>query len=290
MEPAPRNRHRVMNTIWFDYKQGPLQSRSEEVSDMKAKWISVIAAWVCLTATIPLWAAEGGWTLDGGPVWQKRTGPGASLALGGTTCTGDFCDTTLDVNLFGSFAGTFGFFYRVIPNFVAFAEINTSYINTGMMEMQEDKGFLFQFVVGGEFHLPVTGWLDPYLGFGFGYALLRAKAYNPGQGEEEEEVVSYRGVDLEMKLGVDVFPFSQVPNLSLGVLFRMGFPVWTSACIRGDVTEKYCTDPEVLVNTMPVTGWDYVDQTPFLVFIGLTAKYVFGSAVAPAAAASAKTP
>ena len=259
---------------------------------MIGKWMSTVALVAVVFAAAPGRAAESGWTLTGGRVWERRTGPGASLAIGGTSCTGDFCDQTLDVNLFGSFAGTLGFMYRIIPNVVVFLDLNTSYINTDMADdMQDNKGFLFQAVAGGEFHLPITGWLDAYLGFGVGYALLRAKAhhvYSSASGIGEwDEVLSYRGVDLEMKLGGDVYPFSRLPTLSLGVLFRMGFAIWPTACIDqgGD---KTCTDPESdFYRESPPDGWSQVSETPFLVFIGLTAKYTFGGGSAASAEASA---
>ena len=243
---------------------------------MNRKWMSIVALVALISAAVPAGAAEGGWTLTGGKVWERRTGPGASLAIGGTSCTGDFCDQTLDVNLFGSFAGTFGFMYRIIPNVVVFLDLNTSYINTDMADdMPDNKGFLFQAVAGGEFHLPITGWLDAYLGFGVGYALLRAKAHNTQV--DWDEVLSYRGVDLEMKLGGDVYPFSRLPTLSLGVLFRMGFTIWPKACIEQD-GERTCADPEsdFYSEGNAPAGWYQVYETPFLVFIGLTAKYTFG--------------
>jgi hypothetical protein len=254
---------------------------------MKEKWISIVVLTVCMTAALPSRAEQSmGWSLTGGSVWERRTGPGISLALGGNACTGDFCDSTLDVNFFGSAGGTIGFMYRLIPNLVVFWDFHTSYLNTGMTPdtMKDDNGLLFHTTAGAEFHVPFTDRLEAYLGLGLGYALMRAEAYNKGPAETEAFV--YRGVDIEAKVGVDVYPFSRAPDLSLGVLFRMEFTLWPSACIRGDKTGDYCDDPDEMDDILP--GWEYADDEPFFIFIGLTAKYTFSIASRTDTSASAE--
>ncbi len=253
---------------------------------MKRKWIFVGVIAGLLGATLPVRAEESmGWSLTGGPVWERRVGPGAELAIGGNSCTGDLCDHSLDTNLFGSFGGTFGFIYRLMPNLVVFGDIHTAYLNTDAdwgSNLRDDKGFLFQFIVGAEFHVPITGWLDAYLGLGLGYALLRAKAFNASPNRNWEQVISLRGVDIEMKVGADVYPFSAVPNLSVGVLFRVGFTVWPTVCFQDD-GHRECSSPKDPYNpyASDYDLWDEnvsddVTDTPFPIFIGLGAKYIFG--------------
>ncbi len=247
---------------------------------MNRIWFLIAAAVFLISS--PLAAEQSTkWTLTGGPVWEKRTGPGLTLALGGNTCTDDLCDSDLDVNLFGSFAGTFGFMYRVIPNLVVYGDINTAYINTNAdwaPNLDNDKGFLFQLIVGAEFHVPFTGWLDAYLGLGFGYALLRAKADNTVTNWEQ--AISLRGIDFEMKVGADVYPFSRIPTLALGVLFRMGFATWPTICLWDGDDMRRCGDPDSLQVVGANDQWNAgtaIDETPFLIFIGINMRYTFGS-------------
>jgi hypothetical protein len=270
---------------------------------MQQKWMFIVVIAGFLSASLPLAAEESmGWSLAGGPIWEKRTGPGVSLALGGNSCTGDFCDDMLDTNLFGSFGATFGFQYRLMPNLVVYGDLHTAYLNTkadwsSSSNLRDDKGFLFQAIAGAEFHVPFTGWLDAYVGLGLGYALLRAKAFNGSEDANWEQVVSLRGVDIELKIGVDVYPFSGVPNLALGVLFRWGFAVWPTVCFRDrDGDMKTCSSPKNAYNPNGSSSeiWDpevpaQVADTPFLVFIGLQAKYIFGKK-ADTAKVKAKAP
>jgi opacity protein-like surface antigen len=267
---------------------------------MKQKWIFIVVIAGLIIASLPASAEESmGWSLSGGPVWERRTGPGATLAIGGNSCTGDLCDNSVDTNLFGSFGATFGFQYRLMPNLVVYGDLHTAYLNTDAdwgSNLRDDKGFLFQFIAGAEFHVPFTGWLDAYLGLGLGYALLRAKAFNGSEDANWEQVISLRGVDIEMKIGVDVYPFSAVPNLALGVLFRWGFTIWPTVCFSDD-GNRTCSSPKDSFNPY---GSDYalwdenvsddVSDTPFLVFIGLQAKYIFGKKAEGAAETKTKTP
>ena len=210
-----------------------------------------------------------GWSLDGGAPWKNRIGPGLQLAIGGNTCTDDFCTSTMDVKFFGSFGGTFSFFYRFIPNLVAFADIHTGYVRTNYVGgLDKDRGFLFQFTVGAEFHVPITGWLDAYLGLGIGYALLRFKGETDAWGEQ---VLSYRGVDIELKLGVDVYPISAAPTFAAGLLFRYGFGIWPTACLKYGNESFDCVDPKA----QDPDGLEGVSRDPNLIFFGLAARYGF---------------
>jgi hypothetical protein len=220
-----------------------------------------------------LWASADdgiGWRIDGGEPWQNRVGPGVQLAIGGNTCTDDFCDSTMDVKFFGSFGSTVGFFYRIIPNVVAFGDLHFGYIRTNYDGgLEKDRGFLFQFTLGGEFHAPITGWLDAYLGLGLGYALLRFKGETDAWGEQ---VLSYRGLNIELKIGADVYPLSSLPTFGVGLQFRYGFAAWIRACVKyEDDDEFYCSKPEV----QEAEGMDNIAQDPFLIFFGIAARYGF---------------
>jgi hypothetical protein len=212
-----------------------------------------------------------GWSITGGKAWEDRVGPGVMLALGGNTCTDDYCDDTLDVKLIGSFGSTIGFYYRLIPNLVFFADLHFAYMNTDYTDLlKDDRGFLFQVTGGAEFHAPFTGWFEAYLGAGVGFALLRAKG-NTLSGDFKR-VESLRGVNIEMKIGADVYPFSRVPTLGMGPLFKMGFAIWPTACVEMD-GDRWCDSPDVVSEQDDDMG--DVDETPFIIFIGLSAKYGF---------------
>ncbi len=211
-----------------------------------------------------------GWSLTGGKSWEERVGPGLMLAIGGNDCTGDYCDDQLDTRLLGSFGTTLGGFYRIIPNLVVFFDFHVAYMNTDYSTMlRDDRGFLFQLTGGAEFHAPFTGWFEAYAGLGFGYALLRAKGERLTDGAKRVE--SLRGVNFEFKIGADVYLFSRVPTLGFGPLFRLGFTIWPTACVHED-GQSVCDNPDTLGERDDMA---YVDETPFLVFIGLAARYGF---------------
>jgi len=204
------------------------------------------------------------WELTGGPPWENRVGPGIMLAIGGNDCTDDFCDDVWDTSFFGSIAGTVGFFYRIIPNVVVLVEIHTGYIKTDAGWVDNDKGFLFEVTPAAEFHGPITGWLDTFIGLGVGFAYL---------GFWGEDFVdtnmhhSLRGLNFEVRTGVDVYPFSKVPNLGGGVLFRLGLSYWPKMCVEVRDADE-CDEPDDL-------SVDHNDDLPFLVHLGLTVKYGF---------------
>lgn len=212
--------------------------------------------------------------ITGGPAWQLRTGPGVMLSLGGNTCLREFCDEVWDTGFFGSFGASYGFFYRIIPNAVAFAELHTGYIHTereidpSAEKLKDDGGFLFQLTVGGEFHLPVTGWLDPYAGLGIGFAHLGLSAdYKNQPGDEIRD--SLNGFNFEMRVGVDVYPISSIPTLGIGPQMRMGFVAWPDGGVCSDNgmlgLKDACGDDSELKG----------EERPFLFHLGLAAKYAF---------------
>ncbi len=235
---------------------------------MKNRFITVLFL-ALMTVTLP---AAAQWDITGGEIWAARTGPGVALALGGNTCTDEFCDSILDVKFFPSIAITPEFYYRIIPNVVAFADLHLGYLNTNYNRgegIRDDKGMIFQITVGGEFHAPITGWLEAYLGLGFGYALLRFKGYNTVA--EWDEVISFRGINTELKIGADVYPISAAPTFGVGLLFRMGFTGWPRVCYKQDDDNFECGSPK----EQNIEGFQDLEDTPFLVFLGLLARYGF---------------
>ncbi len=212
--------------------------------------------------------------ITGGPAWQLRTGPGVMLTLGGNTCLREYCDEVWDTGFFGSFGASYGFFYRIIPNAVAFAELHTGYIHTEREidplgnPLRDDGGFLFQLTVGGEFHLPVTGWLDPYAGLGIGFAHLGLDAEYKDQKNDTIKD-SFNGFNFEMRVGVDVYPISSLPTLGVGPQMRLGLVAWPDqgVCSDNDLTglEDQCGNDSAAVGA----------DRPFLFHLGLAAKYGF---------------
>ncbi|MDD5309260.1 MAG: outer membrane beta-barrel protein [Deltaproteobacteria bacterium] len=248
---------------------------------MRARFFPmVVAACVALPITA---AAQStiAWDITGGREWQNRTGPGIMAGIGGNDCTDHYCDDhRWDTSFFGSIGGTLGFFYRIIPNAAVFVDGDLGYMNTSLDNMDDDKGMLFELVAGGEFHVPATGWLDPYMGFGMGFAYLGGWATTKIHGNQYIHSLDYyeslKGFDFEIKIGVDVYPFSSVPNLALGPMFRLGMPLWLDVCI--DIEDGYdeCKSPDDMEDELQayrVGDFDKGDL-PFLVHFGLYMKYI----------------
>ncbi len=191
------------------------------------------------------------------------------LAIGGNDCTDDYCDDFWDTSFFGSIAGTVGFYYRIFPNLVVLAEIHTGYINTDRESMDNDAGFLFEVTPAVEFHGPITGWLEAFVGFGVGFSYLGF--WGDIDGTNVDVHHSLNGLNFEFRTGIDFYPFSKAPTLGGGVLFRLGLPYWAQACVESE-DDKECDDPDDMDD---YPGVDYMDDLPFLVHLGLTVKYGF---------------
>lgn len=253
---------------------------------MKRKFSAVIVV-ITLLVMAAAAQAKGKWELNGGPAWKKRVGPGVALAIGGNDCTGDYCDDVWDTNFGGSFGGTFSFLWRIIPNAVVYADIHTGYINTdidamNLADVDNDRGFLFQAVAGAGFHVPITGWLEAHLGFGIGYAYLGSWGefdLNP-PAQDVDFHVSFRGVDFEFKTGADFYPFSSIPTLGFGLLLRVGFVYWPTACVEtddGNDNNDGCENPMDLQDEAPGSRLANIDDgdLPFIIFFGAQGLYSF---------------
>lgn len=219
---------------------------------------------ICLT--IFQAAPAEAWEFTGGAPWQNRVGPGIMLGMGGNSCTGETCDD-FDIEFGGSFGATVGFFYRVIPNLSLFADVHFGYLNSDIDLLDDDSGFLFQGIAGAELHIPLTDWLDTYLGLGLGYAYLAGN----GESGSADGHLDLKGFDFELRFGTDVYPFSRVPTLGAGLLFRFGMPVWLEACQEIDTPfgdSSRCDDPDEF-------AWFDDDEPPFLVHFGMALKYGF---------------
>lgn len=212
-------------------------------------------------------AGSGGkWTLDGGPAWRDRVGPGLSVALGGAACDDDWCEDRWDSRLAGSLDGTIGFFYRIVPNAVVFFDLGTALLPAASHLFDDDHGFLFRTVAGAEFHVPITGWIEVFAGLGVGFAALRFR------GEIERTDIDVKetllGADIELRTGATVYLFSRAPTLGLGVYYRIGFAVWPTACVDVEDGEDDCDDVDDLID-------DDDDDLPFLHHVGLEMRYGF---------------
>ncbi len=212
--------------------------------------------------------------ITGGPAWRNRVGPGLSFGLGLNGCARDYCDRDLDTG--ASIGATFGFFWRIIPNLVVFGELHTGHIPAdmdryaGIWDVDNDNVFAFQATGGAEFHLPLTGWVAPYAGFGMGFAYLGIWGDFDIDNDEEFHG-SLRGLDFQLRFGADFYPFSRVPSLSLGPVFYFGLPYWVKACWEQEFGDgdRECDDPD----DEPFDLDD--DDTPFIVFIGVGMRYGF---------------
>ena len=230
---------------------------------------------VCLTAILFLLTSVSvseaqrsmGWEITGGSAWEERVGPGLMLAIGGNDCTDDYCDDYHRTNFLGSIAGTVGFFYRIIPNVAVFVDLHTGYVNSHWPDINNDHGFLFQTIGGGEFHVPITGWVDAYVGFGMGFAYLGF--WGEHRRSDADIHRSLKGVDFELRTGSDFYPFSRVPTRGVGPFFRLGMVYWASACLEDDARNyDECDSPDDLGNV-------FDNDLPFLVLFGAAIKYGF---------------
>jgi hypothetical protein len=216
-----------------------------------------------------------GWSLRGGKPWRDRVGPGVSLAIGGNTCTKEYCTEVLDTRLVGSIAATLGLDWRVLPNLAAYFDLHIGYVNTDYnnlgesTEWEDDRGMLLQTTLGAAFHVPFNGWLDAYLGFGMGFAMLKVTAL----ADRIDYAAKLYGINFEFKVGLDFYLFSRVPTLSLGPLFRIGFAAWPKLCIEhAGQAASDCGKPDAQASQW---GRPEYGETPFLIFLGLAARYGF---------------
>jgi hypothetical protein len=209
-------------------------------------------------------AAAGKWSLDGGEPWKQRVGPGLYAGLGGVGCgTDQFCTDhdSWHSHLVGSLDGIVGFQYRIIPNVVVFFDLSTALLPATSDAYDHDRGFLFRTVAGGEFHVPIIGWLEAYAGFGIGFAFLRFRGETEGNNHALVKD-TLLGVDFELRTGATVYLFSKAPGLGFGPYYRAGLVFWPNAChdVEGDET---CDEPH-----------DQEDL-PFLHHVGIELRYVF---------------
>jgi len=236
------------------------------------------AAFVVIVSMLPF--SANAFDITGGAPWQARVGPGLSASVGINGCLRDYCDDAWDTG--ASIGATVGFFYRIIPNLVVFAEIHTGHIPAdfdgnrwgGWADVDNDNGLAFQVTGGAEFHLPLAGWVAPYMGFGMGFAYLGVWGeVDDLPGDQDGDFHgSLRGLDFQLKFGADFYPFSRVPNLSLGPVFNLGLPYWIKGCWKQDFgpdDDEECDD----VDDEPFDIDD--DETPFILYFGVLLRYGF---------------
>lgn len=209
------------------------------------------------------------WSLGGTPAWLDRNGLGAHVALGGYTCGREYCNTTLDIAFFGSFAATFGAYYRLTPNWSFFGDITISHLNTNFRNVNQDagdnRGVAFQMIFGGSFHLPVKGWLDLYASLGIGPILLREKT-------DIDLQHNWGGFDIETALGADIYFWSVgfLKNFSVGPYMKIGFPIWAKVCEVTDVGDN-CGKPSEMEDD---SSYFWTDS-PLTFQMGFEARYDF---------------
>jgi hypothetical protein len=259
----------------------------EEAFDMRT--VPAIAAAALLFIVSPPAAgaeASASFDITGGEAWEDRTGFGMMIGLGGVDCTKDFCDDIWDTKLFGSFAGTLGAFYRLIPNLSVFLDFGVAHMNTDFNEVSEaddGKGLLFHFAGGAAFHAPITGWMDAQLGVGIGFAFMRFRTdiSMAGPADAAEVRSDHRGLNFEIRSAVDIYLFSAAPNFAVGPYFKLGIPYWAKVCYYSEAPDvftagdEFCGKPDEIEKDMPTGRTWHFDETPFLIHLGLAAKYTF---------------
>jgi hypothetical protein len=229
--------------------------------------LSVVQTTMARTRTQIVWGRKGK------ALVSERLGPGIGGVLGINQCTRSYCEERW--HTVPSIAMTGTFTYRFIPNFGMFVDAHIGHLGAQARGLHRDGGVLFGATGGGEFHLPVGKWLDPYAGFGVGYALLGL------YGERDDPVyvgvpdynVRFHGLNLEMRFGVDFYFIKRAPTFSLGPQLRVGLPVWLKTCWQ-DGEAHDCSSPDRLEDPRHPHYYRHHDW-PFLVHFGVAVKYGF---------------
>jgi hypothetical protein len=239
---------------------------------MLSKKMLVATLFIVFSVAAPLKAHA--FDVTGGQVWHNRVGPGLSFSLGLNGCLRDYCDDVWDTG--ASIGSTVGFFYRIIPNLVVFADLHTGHIPVDYdspVDVDKDNGFVFQATGGAEFHLPVTGWVAPFAGFGMGFAYLGVWGKYDIQNSPEFHG-SLRGLDFQLRFGADFFPFSQAPSLSIGPVLYWSIPHWITMCSKDErINYDECDDPDDMLDNAFLNNYD--DDLPFILYFGVAGKYKF---------------
>lgn len=171
--------------------------------------------------------------ITGGRVWEDRVGPGIMGTVGANGCDNGFCQNEWDTRFWGSFGSSVAFFYRFIPNFVLLGEMHFGFLNTHRRNYPDQRSFLLQTTVAGEFHLPFFNWLAAYWGLGLGYVYLGMWSDNPHDPRFDDVHVGLHGLNFEFRTGADFYPWRKVPNLGIGPFLRVGVPLWLRECHDG---------------------------------------------------------
>ncbi len=244
--------------------------------------LATLALLVATVAAVP----ASGYSIKGDAVWQKRNGFGIAAGFGGVDCLRDYCDDTWETRFGGSIEGYVGGVYRFMPNLAMYFDFTIGHINTdpegsdiGVRDIDNDKGMLIQVLVGAAFHVPITGWLDAHLGFGLGYVYTGwwAEIEPGGNAPNQDVYASFKGLDMELRMGATVYLFSGAPTFGFGPYLRLGFPIWFSACYDIEDGADDCGTPEDIDDDLrDDTGFNWeVDEGPFLVQFGLEMVYGF---------------
>ncbi|MBN2342587.1 MAG: hypothetical protein JXX29_18875 [Deltaproteobacteria bacterium] len=213
-------------------------------------------------------------SLGGTAAWLDRNGLGAHAAVGGYTCAREYCNTILDVSILGSIAGTLGAFYKLNPNWSFFADLTFARLNTNFRDggsdynvADDNHGFVFSFLLGPSFHLPVKGWLDIYTNIGLGPVFLKETI----SGDEAHR---WGGIDFQWGLGADLYFWSvgALKNFAIGPYMSFGFPIWIKTCdIQGGM--ENCKSPSELNDD--TDGDLYFNEKPIFFQLGIEAKLHF---------------
>jgi hypothetical protein len=139
-------------------------------------------------------------------------------------------------------------------------------------DVDDDVAGFFGLLVEVRGRLPMSR-VDPWVGFGFGYAMTFSHGWGDvnvpilGDVEYDGKVVLH-GVGLGIGVGVDIFITRQ---FALAPFFRMIFGVYPGGCAEytlGDSHDEVCDDLEDLYND------NEPDDLPHLWIVGLAATYV----------------
>lgn len=132
---------------------------------------------------------------------------------------------------------------------------------------QDTAGFL-GVLLEVQGHLPMSRF-DPWIGFGFGYAMTFSHLWGDYYNVDYNYRISLHGIGIGVSAGLNIFITQQ---LAIGPFFRFIFGVYPTACYDidieiPDVHDEDCDDLDDIYNDL--------DDKPHLWTVGLNLSYVF---------------
>lgn len=190
---------------------------------------------------------------------------------GNGTTSDDYADdyTPVDIDIRPLVGLFMAGYYRIIDYVSLGLLIHYGFLAADFNNADDDTSGFFSALFEVRGHLPI-GRFDPWIGFGFGYAMTFAHGWGDFFGVDYDLRGSLHGVGLGVSLGLNIFITRQ---FALGPFFRMIFGIYPTACFTNasdpDDPDRDCdTVEDMYLDNEP-------DDYPHLWIVGLSATYMF---------------